>query len=204
MRASRNASSAIWNHCATPRIRLSDGSLLSSCGLYSSWQPIWNHRQIVEANAGGVEDGVTDGRRHGHDGRFSGTGRRQIFAIKQDGFDFRNIAESRYAIVREMRILDAAVFEFDGFEERAAQTLNHRADDLVAQSVGIDDGAAFECFHQANDAHGAGYAVDGYFRTGDHVAAFLVATRKTAAFAPWNFLLRIPAEGFRSGVQDGA
>jgi len=36
------------------------------------------------------------------------------------------------------------MIKLDGFEERAAETLDIRADDLVAQAVGIDDGAAFE------------------------------------------------------------
>ena len=102
-----------------------------------------------------------------------------------------------------MRILDAAVFEFDGFEERAAQTLNHRADDLIAQSIGIDDGATFECFHQANDAHGAGCAVDGHFCAGGNVAALFEASCETEALPFLRFLSR-PAEGFRSGIQHAA
>src|SRR6476660_9130025 len=144
-------------------------------------QSVRNHRQILETNAGSVEDGVADGRRNGHDGRFAGTGGRQILPIEQDGFDFGDILESRHAIAREMRILDAAVFEFDGFEERTAQPLNHRADDLVPQSVGIYDGAALECFDQANDAHGTGRAVGGYFGTTGNVAALFKAGGETEA-----------------------
>src|SRR5882672_3553507 len=43
-------------------------------------QSIRDQRQAIEANAGGVEDGIADGRRHSHDGSFSGTGGRQILA----------------------------------------------------------------------------------------------------------------------------
>ena len=59
-----------------------------------------------------------------------------------------------------MRVFDAAVFELNGFEKRAAEALNVRADDLIAQAVGIDDGSAFECGDETDDLELAGPGVD--------------------------------------------
>ncbi len=134
-------------------------------------KPIWNHRQIIETNAGRIKDGIADRRRHGHDGCLASSCRRDVFAIHEDHFDFRNIAESRHAIACEMRIFYPAIFEFDGLEERAAQPLNHRADHLVAQTIRVNDGAAFERLYHARDTHRARSLIHCYFGKGRHVAA---------------------------------
>src|SRR5437879_6582260 len=118
-RANRNASSATWNRCATPKIKRSElqrsalrivdefcsksiqrGFLSVLRGL----KPVWNHWQIIETNASRVKDGVADCRRHGHDGCLAGSGRADVLAIQQDRFDPRHVTESRHAIGREMRI----------------------------------------------------------------------------------------------------
>src|SRR5204862_1710733 len=98
-----------------------------------------------------------------HDGCLASSGGGNVFAIEQDGLDFGNIAEARHAVACEVRILYPAVFEFDSFEECAAQPLNHRSDHLVAQTIRVDDGAAFERFNQTHDAHRAGGLVHRHF-----------------------------------------
>src|SRR5260370_12347922 len=120
---------------------------------------------MVEANAGGVKDGIADGGGYGHDRSLAGARGRKILAVKQDRFDFRHVAEPRHGIAGETPILDAAVFKFDGFEESAAQPLNHRAYHLVAQTSRVYDGAAFERFDQSHNANGARFLIHGYFRT---------------------------------------
>ena len=55
-----------------------------------------------------------------------------------------DVREARDAVLREMRVEDAAVLEADGLEEGAADALDDRALDLVLQVVGVDDGAALE------------------------------------------------------------
>ena len=52
-------------------------------------------------------------------------------------------------------IRDAAVLEADGLEERAADALDDGALDLVAQAVGVDDGAALEGGDDAADPDAA-------------------------------------------------
>lgn len=78
-----------------------------------------DHGEAAEADARGIEDGVADGRSETHDGRFSGACGRQILAVKQNNFDFGNVAEARHATARKSRIGDAAILELDGFKERA-------------------------------------------------------------------------------------
>ena len=86
------------------------------------------------------------GGSYGHDRRFAGAGGGDVFAIEKDGFDLGNVGEARDTIARKASVGDAAVFEFDGFEERTAEALNDSSDDLVAEAIGIYDGAAFESF----------------------------------------------------------
>src|SRR6266481_7693822 len=124
---------------------------------------------------GGVEDGVANGWGYGHDGGFAGAGGGDVFAIEEDGFDFGEVAEARDTVTGEARICDATVFEFDGFEERAAEALDVCTDDLIAQAVGIDDGAAFEGGDQTHDADAAGIGVDRDLRAGSDVTSLLVS-----------------------------
>src|SRR5207249_5167867 len=107
----------------------------------------------------------------------AGPCRRDVLAIQQNRFDFRDVAESRQAISCEMRILNAAVFEFDGLEERPSQPLNHRANDLVAQTIRIDNRAAFERLDQAYHTHRSRSLVHHYFGERCDVTALLVTAR---------------------------
>ena len=105
----------------------------------------WREGHGPAPDASGVKERVTDGRGYGHDGSFAGARGRNVFAIEKDRFDHRKVAETWDAIVCKERIFDAAVFELNGFEQSAAESLDVGTDDLIAQTVGIDDGAAFEC-----------------------------------------------------------
>src|SRR2546425_13178875 len=102
-----------------------------------------------------------------------------------------------------MRVLDAAVFKFDGLEERSTQPLNHRASHLVAQAIRIDDGAAFERFDQSRDAHDARSLFHRYFREGRYVTALLKTAGDSESLSLLRFLAR-PAEGFRRSFQHSA
>src|SRR5262252_8961470 len=84
----------------------------------------WRQRHRTAADAGAVEEGVSDGGRYGHDGSFASAGGGDVFAIKEDRFDLREIVKTRHTIGCEMGILDFAVFELNGFEECAAEALN--------------------------------------------------------------------------------
>src|ERR1700694_3449935 len=116
--------------------------------------------QRVQAGAAGVKDGVTDGRSDSHDGRFAGPCWSDVFTVEENSFDFGDIAEPRNAIARETWVGDTTVSEFDGFKECAAEALNTCADDLVAQTVGIDDSAAFEGGDKGQDSERTGIFVD--------------------------------------------
>src|SRR6266851_2342712 len=94
-----------------------------------------------------------------------------------------------------MRILDAAIFKFDGFEESAAKSLNHRANHLVAQTIGVDDGATLERFDQAHDLNGARFFIHCYFRERRYKTALLVTASDSEPLSVPRFLAR-PAEGF--------
>src|ERR1700756_4750535 len=148
-----------------------------------------------------MEDGVADGGCHSHYRRFAGACWSDVFAIEKDGLDVGDVAEARDAVAGEMRIGDAAVLKFDGFKERAAETLNVRADDLIAEAVGIDDGAAFESGDQAHDANCSRVFVHGDFGAGGYVTSLFVSGGDAEAAI---FFLRLrPAECFRGSFQDG-
>ena len=78
-----------------------------------------------------------------------------ILAIEQYGFDLWHVAKARDAITRKTRVRDAAAIERNRFEERAAQAHDVRADNLVAQAIGIHNRATIERSHHAYHAHTA-------------------------------------------------
>ena len=80
------------------------------------------------------------------------------------------VAEPRDAIARKAGVGDPAVLEFDGLEERAADSHDHGAFDLVLEMVGVDDGAALECADGADDLHAAVGRVDGDLGAGGDVS----------------------------------
>src|SRR5262249_43404427 len=167
----------------------------------SGFPALWNHRQGAKADAGGVEQGVANGRGHGHDGSLTGAGRRDVFAVEKYRFDFRHVGKARNAKARKTGVENTAVFEFDGFEQRAPETLDHGADHLVAETIRIHNGATFKGFHEANHSDRTGRSIDGDFRTRGDIAALFVADRQSKALARVRFLPR-PAEGLRGRFEN--
>src|ERR1019366_9094624 len=82
------------------------------------------HGHVAETGSGGGEDGVADCGGDADEAGFAGSGGGEIFAIEEEDFDVRRVGEAGDAIALEVGILDAAVGELDGFEERAADVLD--------------------------------------------------------------------------------
>ena len=118
-------------------------------------------------------------------------------------FDPRNVAKTWHAILRKTRIADTAVFKLDGFKQCATQSHDICADDLVAQAVRIDDGAAFERGDDAHHADVARVLLDGDFRAGCHVAIFFHTTADPESLSRLRFLSR-PARRFCGAFKNGA
>ena len=91
----------------------------TSCAVLPRIEAARGERQSAEAYAGRVENSVADCGREADDGRFPGTGWRKILAVEENGFDFGNVAEARNAVLREMGIRNAAVFEFDRLDRKS-------------------------------------------------------------------------------------
>src|SRR5215472_3124064 len=178
---------------------LRDQSFCASCRS----QAVGHERQIVQPYSGGVEQSVPNGRSDGHNGRLARASRWNVFPVEENRLDFGHIAESRHAISCKTRIQDATVLEFNGFEERPAETLNNRANNLIAQTIRIDNGAAFERFGDLHDAHATGSTIDSNFSASCDITTLLKAAGDPKALTSMRFLLR-PAEGFRSSFQNGA
>lgn len=118
-----------------------------------SFEALGNEGKAVNAIAGSVEDGVGEGGGDDHNGGFAGASGGNVLAVEEDRFDFGDVRETRNAVASECGVSDAAVFEFDGFEECATKSLDHSADNLIAEAIGIDDRAAFECFDETDHSN---------------------------------------------------
>src|SRR5262249_6195056 len=141
------------------------------------FQPLRNHRQRSKPDTGRVEDGVSHRWGQRDDGTFARARRRQIFAVEQDGFELRDVAEAGHAVLRKTRVEDLAVRELAGFKHRAADALNDGSFDLMFQAVGVDDGAAFKGRHDAYEAHFAARAVHGDLGATGDVSTFFRPAR---------------------------
>src|SRR5258708_33484261 len=106
----------------------------------SGLDAVRSQRQAVEADAGGVEDSVADGRRDSQHGRLTSACGWNIFPVNQARFNFGHIAEAPNTITREVRICNSAILEFDRFEKRLAHPLNNCGHHLIPQTVALDDG----------------------------------------------------------------
>ena len=103
--------------------------------------------------------------------------------------------ENRGFVIRPSSILD-------GFEERAAESHDHGAFDLVLEMVGVDDRAALEGARRADDLNAAGGWVDGDLGAGGDEAAFFGPGRDADSVTGVAFLP--PAEGLGGGLEHGA
>jgi len=160
-------------------------------------------RHGAAADAGGVEQGVTDGGSYGHDGSLAGTRRREVFAIEENRFDGRKIAETRNTIAGEVRILDAAVCKLNRFEQSASESLNVGADDLIAQAVGIDDGATFKSGDQADYPEFGGSGISDDFRASGDITSLFTSGSDAETLTVFR-LLRRPAEFLPGGLENSA
>ena len=78
---------------------------------------------------------------------------------------------TRYS--RHRAVQDLAVGEADRLEQRAAESLDDRAFDLIAQAVRVDDRSALEDRDDARDGEAAGRRRD--LGSGGDIAALLCA-----------------------------
>src|SRR5258707_3514572 len=173
-------------------------------------QTLRSHRQRSQTNPGSVENRSTDGGRQTNDWSFAGARRWNVFAIDQRHFDRRNIFEMRPLIIRKSRVENLAILELYGFEQGAANGHRDCAFDLILQMGWIDDGAAVECFDDAQDLNlrrllvciFAGWFLNRYFGASCQVSIFLKTTSDTKAVTRRGFC-PAPTERLRRGLQYG-
>src|SRR5450631_514830 len=109
---------------------------------FSRYSALRRHGHVAQACSRGGKDRVADRRRQAHEARFARSCRGQVLAVDEYDLDLRGVTEPGNAILREMGIQNAAISKENPFEEGAADALNNGARKLVAQAVGIHDGAA--------------------------------------------------------------
>jgi len=95
----------------------------SLLGYRTRFQSVWHHRQRAQTDTGCVKDSISNSGREADHGTFTCPGRGKIFAVKQNCFQNGHVTESWYAVLRQSSIEDLSVFEFDGFKQRAAESL---------------------------------------------------------------------------------
>src|SRR6185312_4861031 len=149
--------------------------------------------------SGCVEDGVRDGGGGERDRGFSGAGCRGFGRLHDDDFDFGHfVAEIEHRVADPIGGSDVARIPLHLFNEGAAHALEDAAFRLVAETVGIGDGAGVDGDDKAFRPDFASLLV--YVDIGDHggvaVAAFVVHTGEAAAGS----LLR--PGSFCGGLQD--
>src|SRR5215831_11336355 len=135
-------------------VGLHDGQGASASTLLGSYRVVvGGHGHVAEPCAGGGEDRVSNGRSESDDAGFPGSSGWQVLAVEKDDFDLGRVAEAGDAVLGEKRVLDTAVGEEDALKERAADGHHECTLHLVAQAVGIDDGAALPCLNDATYRH---------------------------------------------------
>ena len=102
-----------------------------------------------QPDANGTEYRICHGRCDSGERRFAGPHGRLIFAIDQDDFYLRHIAEAWYTIFRQVRVQNAAVLEMNGFKQRAAESLHDGPGNLIFESLWIHNRAAIKCLDHA-------------------------------------------------------
>src|SRR5687768_8336983 len=98
---------------------------------YPSHESRQLQRQIAEADAAGVEHGVSDCRRDGDERCLAGSDARQVRALDQVDVDLRrDVGEARDRVLPERRVGDLAARELARLAQRGAECLDDAADDL--------------------------------------------------------------------------
>jgi len=118
-------------------------------------------RQFAKAHAGGVEDGVGDGRRT-RDGRgFADAHRRLVLSRQHQDVDLRNVRKFDDRVGAPFSAGHRSAIERHLFHQRAAGRLDNVAVDLVAHAVRIDHQPGILPRHDTRHADVAGGFVDG-------------------------------------------
>ena len=133
-------------------------------------------RHPADAHAGGVEDGVGDGRRDRPARRFAGARRRDLRMVDQHHVDlFGRLGDVEDRIGQPIDAGHGLVVELDLLPQRAADALHDVALDRHADAVRIDDLAAIMGDRELAHPDLAAAAVD--VDLGDHRDARAVALR---------------------------
>lgn len=131
----------------------------------------------------------------------------QVLAVRQNHLHFfRKIAKTRDGISRKSRIGHAAVLGVDLFAEDGAGPHEDAAFHLGTRVPGVEDRAAFECFHDLDQADGSLLRIDLRIHAGGGQGVFLFSAGKPGAAverAPGGTPL-LPAGFLGSGGEDSA
>src|SRR6516165_101735 len=96
-------------------------------------------RQVAQAAAGGIGEGVGNCGRHRPLRGFAGTERLLDIPVDQGDEDFRRFRYGQDRIAAPIARGDAVAVEADGFVQGPAGRLDHATLDLVRQPVEVDD-----------------------------------------------------------------
>src|SRR5438445_2044117 len=99
-----------------------------------------------------------------------------------------------------MGVQNSTVLEVNDFEQSAANGLYHRAFDLIAQAIPVDNRAALEGFNNADDFYIACSRINGHLGACGDVASLLNSACDSEA-ARRRTLLPAPAEFVCSGFE---
>src|SRR5581483_6951602 len=100
-------------------------------------QPVWYEWQGTQPRARRVVDRICDCRRETDHRALSRSNRRNVLTIEQHSLKLGQIAEARYAILRQPGIQNPPVLKLDRFEQSSAQPLHIGTFNLIAQVVRI-------------------------------------------------------------------
>jgi len=131
------------------------------------------HGHVAKAYPQGGKDGVANGGSQTDQTGFARACRRQVLAVDEHDLNLRRVTEPGNAVLREVGVQNAAIGKEDSLEECAAHALNNGARKLIAQAVGIHNGAAIPRLNGAADAHFLASWIDLYFCAGSNVASLV-------------------------------
>src|SRR5215471_1837712 len=140
--------------------------------------------EVEDAPAGGVVDGVADGRGGAGDADLTGAKyaewRGRVGVVQAVDVDGRNVGVHGHVVFGQAGVDDAAAARVDegGFGEREADAPDDAAAELAACGFEVDDGTDVEHAHPAGDAYFHGVRVDAHLaelgaRGGFHPAALV-------------------------------
>ena len=133
-------------------------------------QLVRRDRQLPDASAGGVEDGVGDGRRDADHPELAHALDAErvddlVVFLDEHRLDIVDVGVDRHVIVLQVRVHDppVAVIDFGRLLQRHADAPDHAADLLAVRRLRVDDLAAGRDLDGARDADGAQVRVHLHF-----------------------------------------